>query len=388
MKRVLHALSQRPLRTGSGVTLDALARHATARGWTQHAIVGVPADDPTPSFGGLPPEVVHPFVFDIPVPGMSDVMPYPSTVFSTLDDAALAKYENNWVDHVRRVLDVAKPDLVHTNHAWILSAVVCDLANVPVVLHGHATGLRQMTLCRPEVGERVRRSVKKASAFVVLHEEHRRKMIDTLGVDPSVVHTIGAGYREEIFVRDGREPKRRVVYAGKLAKAKGVEPLLDAMARLDAELHIAGDGDERIRERVKAEPNVVWHGMLSPEDLAALLKTASVFVLPSFYEGLPLVIVEALACGCRVVATALEGVEAAIRPHTGDALETVALPRLIGADRPVPEDLPAFVDRLEAALRAALDAPEPEPLDLSSFTWRAVFDRVERVWRAIDSGEP
>jgi glycosyltransferase involved in cell wall biosynthesis len=209
-------------------------------------------------------------------------------------------------------------------------------------------------------------------------------MVAALDVPAERVHVIGAGFRQDVFAREDRTPARRVVYAGKLSDAKGVAPLLDAMARIgDAELHVAGDGEAELRERVSSQARVTWHGMLSPQDLAALLNTASVFVLPSFYEGLPLVIVEALACGCRVVATALEGVTAAIAPHVGDALTTVALPRMAAIDEPVREDLPAFVDRLEAALRAALDAPPIGAVDLSAFTWKAVFGRVEAVWRAL-----
>ncbi|MDZ7663922.1 MAG: glycosyltransferase [Desulfotignum sp.] len=46
----------------------------------------------------------------------------------------------------------------------------------------------------------------------------------------------------------------------------------------------------------------IYHGPLSHDDLGDLLRHAHVFVLPSFYEGLPLVLMEALACGCRLVA--------------------------------------------------------------------------------------
>ena len=57
-------------------------------------------------------------------------------------------------------------------------------------------------------------------------------------------------------------------------------------------------------------------------------------------------------------------------------------------DTPVEAELPAFVDRLEAGLRRALDAPrlgDPTttmPEALATFTWGAVFDRIERVWRS------
>ncbi|MCA8945876.1 MAG: glycosyltransferase family 4 protein, partial [Planctomycetes bacterium] len=78
--RVLHLLSQRPLLTGSGITLDALVRHAAAVGWEQRVVVGVPQGESS-SVGDLPTEHIHPLHFggealDFHVPGMSDVMPY------------------------------------------------------------------------------------------------------------------------------------------------------------------------------------------------------------------------------------------------------------------------------------------------------------------------
>ena len=56
------------------------------------------------------------------------------------------------------------------------------------------------------------------------------------------------------------------------------------------------------------------------------MRRSTVCVLPSFYEGLPLVLVEALACGCRLVATDLPGVVDELAPRIGAALELVELP--------------------------------------------------------------
>ena len=67
----------------------------------------------------------------------------------------------------------------------------------------------------------------------------------------------------------------------------------------------------------------------------------------------------------------------------------VELPRLEAVDRPHPDDLPAFVDRLEAALEKALDAPpigdpvQTMPEALAHFSWGKVFNRVENVWRSL-----
>ena len=54
--------------------------------------------------------------------------------------------------------------------------------------------------------------------------------------------------------------------------------------------------------------------------LAALMGRCHAFVLPSFYEGLPLVLAEARACGCRLVATALSGVVSQLAPPLGEDL--------------------------------------------------------------------
>jgi glycosyltransferase involved in cell wall biosynthesis len=136
-------------------------------------------------------------------------------------------------------------------------------------------------------------------------------------------------------------------------------------------------------------PAVVQHGQLPQPDLANLARRSTVCVLPSFYEGLPLVLVEALACGCRLVATNLAGIRNELAPRLGPALTVVKTPRFITVDRPDPRDLPVFVDRLECALEEALDLPslgDPEagmPEALAPFTWDAVYGRVERVWREL-----
>jgi glycosyltransferase involved in cell wall biosynthesis len=136
-------------------------------------------------------------------------------------------------------------------------------------------------------------------------------------------------------------------------------------------------------------PRVVLHGQLAQPELAALMRRCALCVLPSFYEGLPLVLVEALACGCRLLSTDLPGVRTALVPQLRDALQLVPTPRLIGVDQPHPADLPAFVDALERAVEKALDSPSPCGASgsfatmLESFRWGSVFSRVEEVWRVL-----
>ena len=137
---------------------------------------------------------------------------------------------------------------------------------------------------------------------------------------------------------------------------------------------------------------VELHGRLTQPELAELMRRCAVCVLPSFYEGLPLVLAEAAACGCRLVATRLDGITEGLLPALGDVLELVPPPRLSAIDRPLADDLPAFVEDLEEALGRALaaaSAPGGRPeIDLGRLTWKATFQRVETAWRELleDSG--
>jgi len=404
--RIIHLLSQRPSQTGSGVTLDAIVRHATDAGYDQQVVVGVPADDPAPTVGGLAADHVHPLPFgspplDFPIPGMSDVMPYASTRFSQLDRAQIDAYRRAWAGHLRPILDAFKPDVIHSHHVWLMSALLKDLVpTTPVVTHCHSTGLRQIELC-PHLADGVRAGCSRNDAFVVLHRIDAERLRHDLDLDPARIHVVGAGYREDLFHGRGRDPELEaaLLYIGKLSAAKGLPRLLDAFEKILAHrpavrLHVAGsgagEGADGLRSRMdRMAPAVVQHGQLAQPELAELARRCTVCVLPSLYEGVPLVLVEALACGCRLVATALPGVMAELAPRLGDTLTGVELPRLETVDRPHPDDLPAFIDRIEKALESAIDAPplgDPMismPEALADFTWARVFDRVEAVWQSL-----
>jgi glycosyltransferase involved in cell wall biosynthesis len=387
--------------TGSGITLDALVRHASAAGWRQKCIVGTPIEDPHPQVADLAVEDIAPLAFGrpglpFPVPGMSDVMPYPSTVFSTMTLEMLQTYRSAWEEHIRTVVSDFHPDVVHCHHLWIVASLLKDIVPmVPVVNHCHATALRQMDLC-PELAPSVKQGCQRNELFAVLHGEHKSRLAACLDIDVDRVRRVGAGFRDDVFcVGQKASPQRtRVVFVGKYSAAKGLPWLLDAVERLqtrnpELRLDVVGGGSgeeaEDLARRIEGmAPRVVRHGLLSQSELASLFRKAHLCVLPSLYEGLPLVLVEALACGCRAVSTALPGVVEQLAPVFGDAVELIPVPPLTGPDSFAPRAAPAFISDIETALEKSLAR---EPLDasgiekeLDAFRWSTVFRRVEKLW--------
>lgn len=405
-RRVLHLLSQRPSLTGSGITLDATVLHASRAGWQQAVVIGLPEEEAIPTVGGLVQGHIFPLRFGGPrlpfaLPGMSDVMPYRSTVFSSMSAEALDTYREAWRAHLVHVINAFKPDLIHSHHVWVLSSLIksalsdCGM-NVPVVTHCHATGLRQMELT-PHLATEVRKGCARNEAFVVLHHGHAEALTEKLALAANRVHVVSAGYRADLFQteHDRANQEDDLLYVGKFSAAKGLAQLLDAFESLQRKrgslrLHIAGsaaseEGDALRRRMETMSPGVVLHGALSQTALAGLMRRCGLLVLPSLYEGLPLVLVEAYASGCKLVATALPGVVEQLKPHLGAALELIPLPQMISLDRAAPEGLAAFGEDIAVAIENALGRPVPvaQASKLEAFTWQAVFRRIEAVWNAV-----
>jgi teichuronic acid biosynthesis glycosyltransferase TuaC len=109
---------------------------------------------------------------------------------------------------------------------------------------------------------------------------------------------------------------RVVVYVGRIVRDKGMLDLLDAFAQLapahpDLSLVLVGDGAARAECAARAQalgPRVRLVGARPLDEITRWLAAADLFVLPSWYEGTPNVLLEALACGRRAVATAVGGI--------------------------------------------------------------------------------
>ena len=108
-----------------------------------------------------------------------------------------------------------------------------------------------------------------------------------------------------------RSNGKKIIYVGRLFKKKGVADLLSAMKQISgAEALIVGDGPDRKRlENLASGVAVKFVGQVDPSLVSCYLQQARLLVLPSYSgDGLPNVILEAMACGVPVVATRVAGI--------------------------------------------------------------------------------
>ena len=103
---------------------------------------------------------------------------------------------------------------------------------------------------------------------------------------------------------------------------------------------------ERCAAGLVSPDSVFFAGSRPHDEIPLWLAGADCLCLPSRSEGMPNVVLEALASGCRVIANDLPGVKAVLGNVAADFITLVPTPRLKNMDRPYPEDLPAFVQAL------------------------------------------
>jgi glycosyltransferase involved in cell wall biosynthesis len=429
--RLLHILSQRPGRSGSGVFLAAMVREAARRGYEQQVIVAGPPETSAAELSPLADDQLSPIIFPstdapFPLPGNSDVMPYPTTVFSQMSELQVEQY----LTASRRVMEAVRakfrPEVVHVHHLWLMSALAREVfGELPMLATSHNAELRQM-IKAPHLMPQVLPGVRAMDRICVLTPQSFTDTVEGFGVDPNRIVITGAGFRDDLF-HASPEPRaaiiaelgerfdvtlpedeetRLVTFVGRLSTPKGIPFLLKAAAQLEREappfrVLLAGasgsgaDGRKMDEMVSAARPLAIHLGTQPQEAIAKLLQVSDVFVLPSLFEGLPLTMLEALACGCPAVVSALPTVRSWIPEDWREdgSVELVPALATTRADEPVAADVPRFVSDLAGALkrqlahRQTMQNRRTLATKLLPHSWPQVFDRYERVYRELADGE-
>ena len=395
--RILSITAQKPDSTGSGVFLTELVRGFAAQGCRQAVVCGTVAGEKIsfPEGVALFPVCYQRDSLPFPVCGMSDEMPYESTRYRDLTPEMTHQLMEAFRQKIREAVETFQPDVILCHHLYFAAALTRQMyPEIPVYGQCHGSDLRQIET-NPWQREWIKTQISGLDGIFALHEAQRSKICQIFDLPAHRVQVMGTGYNAGVFHRDTRfrrEPgKTRYLFAGKLSEKKGVYSLLRCLDHLkdpeQAELYLAGgsgsEGElEKLRNLARTAPcPVTILGKLDQAALAEQMNRCDVFVLPSFYEGLPLVLIEAMACGMRTVCTDLPGIQpwlAQAIPDSGAVF--VAPPGLRHADEPVPEDLPDFEIRLAGAMEVAVKSHLPSEEQIRSLSWNSLCRKILSIF--------
>jgi glycosyltransferase involved in cell wall biosynthesis len=287
-----------------------------------------------------------------------------------------------------------RPDVVHVNTSFFWAFLrdgtairMARIAGARTVLHLRGGDFPEWA---DAAGAALRSfivaTLRKSDCVVALTEPTRRWLVAELGEErvrylPNFVRLDAIGAPPDRSTRGGRPVE--VLFVGWIVEPKGVRELLDAARRLDGarftlvgpqepSFHAAIAGDvAALGDRVRVLP------AQPREEIFRLYREADVFVLPTWREGFPNVVIEAMAAGLPVVATPVGAIPEAVESGKSGLLVPVRdIAALEAALRRLIED-PALRRALGDAARARVEAV---------FSFDAVVARLGRLYEDLLAG--
>lgn len=260
---------------------------------------------------------------------------------------------------MKEKLNSFQPDLVHIHNFFpTLSPAVIEAAvsrGVPVILTMHnyrplcagAMLMRNGKPCEDCVGGlklpgilyRCYRGSVVGSACVGLIGGYLKKLIKRY---PDLITLISlTNFAKSRYVADGfpsdnivvrgnslsdpkeglKEREKKIVFVGRLSAEKGAATLLQAVVGQDIELEIIGDGPDREYLESISSKNVNFMGSLPPQKVIESVKKATALTVPSqWYEGFPMVVLEAMATGTPILASRIGSLSEVVDDHENGLL--------------------------------------------------------------------
>lgn len=266
----------------------------------------------------------------------------------------------------------------------VAACALAALRRTPFVAKVHGTDINGFTR-EPARRAQIRWALNRARHVVAVSAALRARLTE-IGVDPARTSVLYNGVDMRRFLPlPQRESKlalgytaetRLLLFIGNVQRSKGCANLLEAFARLASRLPAlrlvyVGPGPQVAELTARAgalglAERVDFAGRKAHDELAPWFCAADLFCLPSHSEGVPNVILEAMACGTPVVATDVGGVAEVLPDHAG-----LLVP---------PQDVPALAAALFTALGRSWDRARLIE-HAAGFQWEANVARLDHLLR-------
>jgi len=391
--RILHAIAQEPGYTGSGMYVNSLISNFENVVKKQALIAGINKNQ-VHHYPDCKELSIYPVEFNTDnvkfnVFGMSDIMPYPSEMYSNLTGEKEKVWNKVFDEKIDSVLVEFNPDIVLVHHLWLLCTKFTD-RNLKVYGFCHGTDLRQIEKIS-KWNKKISESIQKLRGIFVPNEKIKQILITKYNVKEEKLMICPAGYNNSLFSmqKSNKNNRKRIVYAGKWSYSKGFPYVIETYNRLkrdmpEIELHLYGSGfgksyNEFI-EMCELSKDVYIHGQVNQKKLSREFNKGNLFLMPSQYETQGLVIIEALACGMPVVVSDLEWVRSSLK-NIADSkfISWVKAPGHIGEKKYIICD--KFVDELVKNCKVFLKYNQKNSIvkeygKIETYSWENIAKKI------------
>jgi glycosyltransferase involved in cell wall biosynthesis len=286
------------------------------------------------------------------------------------------------------LLKLPKKSIIHFHLAqayWLeLTYFVARLKKIPYIIHFHGDVVSSGVLGKIYLLHKKYvqgPAMRNAEKVIVLSNEQIDFIEKTYGVNKEKIVYIPNGINEVFFspiIRENIGEKINLLYAGRLSVQKRLDRLVEVMAQIDipAKLTVVGDGEEREKiEKLIADKkikNIELVGRKGPEELVQYCLKSDAFLLSSVFEGMPLVVMEAMATGLPIIATNVQG--------TRELVDGVG----ILVDEPYTENFVKAIKKVYEDKQYLKTLSNNSIEKSKSYTWSNSVDMVEKLYKEIN----
>ncbi|WP_164084658.1 glycosyltransferase [Alteromonas flava] len=243
----------------------------------------------------------------------------------------------------QRKLLSKKPDAIYA--AWLYPDVVASAKfaahnGIPCIAKTHGTDVNYHLQDVNKVRKVL--SIRTALAHVFCPSQALVDRLVELGFSSQKVSVNYNGVNRDVFYPLDEPPVKgestKLIFIGSLIQTKGVFELIEAFSKLieneNCQLSIIGKGPEDATLKAKCQEygiqsQVEFLGAMPLDSVASELRQADFLVLPSYREGVPNVLLEALASGVPVIATTVGGIPEIVNAETGVLVEPQSTAELL-----------------------------------------------------------
>ncbi|MBD2099689.1 glycosyltransferase family 4 protein [Leptolyngbya sp. FACHB-261] len=263
--------------------------------------------------------------------------------------------------------------------------LLASLFRIPVLMHANGAEFHFTYASLPKGAQQCLSSIfRQCRGFIAVTQLWKDYYITNLGLNEEQVFVLPnpAELPAQVPNRTG-VTKIKLIFCGRIGQRKGAFDLIRAFAQLPDELKqnsqliLAGDGEieegQQLAITLNVQNSITFLGWVNAETRDALLTEADVFILPSYNEGLPLALIEAMGWGLPVITTPVSGIpELVTSTENGLLVEPGDIQQLSEAMQALIKD---------EALRLALGSAARKtvaPLDVKNF-----FCRLTEIYRLV-----
>ncbi len=398
--KILHTLAQLPAETGSGVYYSNLVEGFKKYNYEQKAIFGY-QDEYIWDILDRKDQYLVAFKSEelpFPIVGMSNVMPYENTLYSSMTEEMLEVYREVFRRKLEEIKKDFIPDIIFAHHLWILTSLVKEVFPYTKIIGVcHNTDLRQAKM-NPHLKDKYVDRIHELDYVFSASEDQKDEIVKEYDIDRNKIIAVGGGYDHNIFYPPEKKKyadKIRLVFCGKIDPSKGIYELIEVYKSLEMEditLDIIGNPNEenkkKIEEYIKDDSNIRLYNVENQIALGDELRKKDIYLMPSYYEGLGLMAIESLACGLYVVTTEIPALMTFLGEEIKESgiIKYVPLPQIYDVDKPIKEDLPEFKENLKKAIliqiekvREREEFPKEMQDKIRSFSWERLVHNMNNI---------